>query len=79
MKLVIYNRLQSRIAHLLRELEGPKGPIPAVRTLCGRMYPGHKGPQIIYTNNMRLCEVCESVMNSTARKIDAETGEYLHG
>jgi len=71
MRLVIYNRFRPEIAHLI-------GKMPQ-RTLCGRIYPGPSGPQIIYTDTMRLCEVCDAVMNSTARKIDEETGEYLHG
>jgi hypothetical protein len=38
------------------------------KTLCGRAYPGVLGNVVTNTNNLHLCGVCETVLESRARK-----------
>ena len=56
MKLVIYNRFRPKIAHLINKM--PR------RTLCGRQYPSSRGPQTIFTDDLRLCYTCQAVLRT---------------
>ena len=66
MKLVIYNRLRPKVAHLIDTM-------PRL-TLCGRMYPGIRGDQIIYTDSLRLCEICTIVLRNQ-QPMESEDGQ----